>query len=197
MNKEFIAYCVTHILDGKKYIGITSCGLPKRWAEHKADCKNPKTAFHAAMAASGIENFFIEHIASAGSWDDLLMLEQILIEQHDTFWANGNGYNMTAGGGDGSLRLLTNADWLKHGPEVIFLLRNIPRSHRQLAKLLRYKSANSIRNIESGLQAMTLTKIIYFKKYAKLVFDQVEHERKWHLRNPVSRARNNQTELAI
>lgn len=97
MTATFIAYCITNLLNGKCYIGITMQTLNIRWSEHLSRSKYNKSrsAIHAAIRKYGKENFKIYQIASAKNIDDLKILETILIEQYNTF---REGYNLTPGG---------------------------------------------------------------------------------------------------
>jgi hypothetical protein len=54
--------------------------------------------FHKAIAKYGPENFSMVHLASARTRTDLAALEIILIEQENSFWTGGVGYNLTRGG---------------------------------------------------------------------------------------------------
>lgn len=95
-----IAYLVTNKVNGKRYIGISSVSLKRRWYHHLtlARCGKRKSLMHLAIKKHGPDNFSIEEIACAKSWEDLLEAEQVLIAQYGTFYGDGRGYNMTRGG---------------------------------------------------------------------------------------------------
>jgi len=98
---QFAAYRITNLISGKVYIGITTAGLKRRWAEHLLLSKSRKrNALHLAIAKYGAENFVMQAIASAGSRDALCLLEIELIRTHNSIAPHG--YNMTSGG-DGML----------------------------------------------------------------------------------------------
>lgn len=99
MKPLAIAYLITCLLNGKRYIGITSRGLRQRWNEHLYDarCKRPRMAITRAIAKYGPENFSIEALCYAGSWADICALEPVLIEQHGT-QNRRSGYNISSGG---------------------------------------------------------------------------------------------------
>jgi len=92
-----VIYCITNLLNGKQYIGLTTQALNIRWAEHlsRSRYKQYSSAIHSAIRKYGKENFIIEPIACACTIEDLKALEIILIEQYNTFRA---GYNLTEGG---------------------------------------------------------------------------------------------------
>jgi len=92
-----IAYLITNLINGRKYVGITSQPLLKRWCEHKNEAiKRPKKILHRAMASYGVEFFRIEIISRGKSFDALKFLERDLIGSYGC--KKPNGYNMTDGG---------------------------------------------------------------------------------------------------
>ncbi len=97
-----IAYAITNLVNGKKYIGITTKSLSLRWKWHllssNSKARRASSAISKAISLHGRENFAIEQIASASSLADLHAIERMLIKQERTL-APG-GYNLT-GGGDG------------------------------------------------------------------------------------------------
>lgn len=95
----FVSYLITNVANGKKYIGITTGPLARRWRQHKHHAKSRKpTYLGRAINKYGISSFSMEVIASSVSLYDLFDLERILIAQHQT--KSPLGYNLT-GGGDG------------------------------------------------------------------------------------------------
>lgn len=94
----FQAYLITCLVSGKVYIGITSRGLRRRWAEHLYDSRSSRTtmAISRAIAKYGSENFTIEAVCSARSWKDICAAESILIAQYGCRLPNG--YNLSEGG---------------------------------------------------------------------------------------------------
>lgn len=62
-----IAYLVTNKVNGKRYIGISSTSLKRRWYHHLtlARCGKRKSLMHLAIKKHGPDNFSIEEIACA------------------------------------------------------------------------------------------------------------------------------------
>ena len=86
-----VVYCITNHVNGKRYIGITSRSIEKRFAEHcKADSYIGK-----AIRKHGVENFSMFEIDYASSISELYEKEMLWIEQYKTF---DDGYNLTLGG---------------------------------------------------------------------------------------------------
>lgn len=94
---NFIAYCITNQVNGKRYIGITKRSLTLRFSGHVlAAQKGGHNGLRNAIRKYGAEAFKIEHIASAFDRDSLLDLECLLIAQEGTL--TPHGYNLTTGG---------------------------------------------------------------------------------------------------
>lgn len=94
----FQAYLIRCLVNERAYIGITSRGIKRRWTEHLYDARKrgAKMAISRAIAKHGAENFKIEAVCSARSWEDICAAEATLIEQHGT--RGRCGYNRSNGG---------------------------------------------------------------------------------------------------
>lgn len=95
----FQAYLITCLVNGRRYVGITSRTLKERWAEHEYSSRvgQPKgMVLSRAIAKHGLENFTIEAICSARTWEDICEAETVLIAQWGT--RAPKGYNVRAGG---------------------------------------------------------------------------------------------------
>lgn len=162
-----LAYVITCIPSGKQYVGITSRSLSRRWSEHLYDARNrhSKMAISRAIAKHGAENFTITAICCALCWDDLCVVETILIVQNLT--RAPHGYNLSDGG-DGAFGVKKTAESVErsaakhrgkpchsntiaaararkgqkkplgHGAKVSAALRGIPRSDATKQKLSAY-----------------------------------------------------------
>lgn len=94
--------------NGKVYIGITTETLEKRVRRHLLSARAGKSyALSAAIRKYGEKYFLVEHLASALSWEDLLLLERQVISQCNSVCPFG--YNMT-GGGEGSFAIVPSED---------------------------------------------------------------------------------------
>lgn len=84
---------------GKNYIGQTINLFEKRNRQHINDAKNNSNKiFHISIRKYGIENFEYEILQHAFSKEELNKLEIYYIEKYNSYYKNGNGYNMTLGG---------------------------------------------------------------------------------------------------
>lgn len=92
-----VIYKATNNINGKSYIGFDS-NWPTRQKKHIWHALNGKeenrTYFHKAMVKYGVENFSWNIIRENATLED----EINLINEHNTFWTNGYGYNLTMGG---------------------------------------------------------------------------------------------------
>jgi len=90
-------YVITNRVNGKKYVGITSVSIKRRWQAHvQGASAGEKRALCAAIRKYGKESFQIEEAGSADSWDSLCEKERELIASLKTL--GPGGYNQTAGG---------------------------------------------------------------------------------------------------
>lgn len=82
-------YQIINKINNKKYIGITSRSLNKRFNEHK---KHLNCGIAKAIVKYGEENFYIEKIEECKDWDNLL--------EREKFWISkiNPEYNQTLGG---------------------------------------------------------------------------------------------------
>ena len=90
-----IVYCITNLLNNKKYVGLTTGSLKKRWSEHKST-KTEKQIIHKALQKYGEENFSIEVLEECSSLNDLNKSEIYWIKKLNTL--KPNGYNLSNGG---------------------------------------------------------------------------------------------------
>ena len=99
-------YCITNLINDKKYIGKTIYSIDKRWRQHINDSKKNTCELrplYKAMNKYGINNFTIKELEQCD--DQLLSIkEQYWIDKYNTYQ---NGYNATLGG-DGKIYLNYN-----------------------------------------------------------------------------------------
>lgn len=84
-------YCIENKVNGKKYIGITTRAIDKRFEEHK----KANSYIGSAIRKYGVSNFSISELDTAKTHEELCQLEVFYIEKFKTF---ENGYNLTTGG---------------------------------------------------------------------------------------------------
>lgn len=86
--------------NGKKYIGITIRNPEIRKNEHLSCSRklNPKYIVHRAIKLFGEDSFDMIILETTTSQHELKLLEQKYIREHNTYFENELGYNMTFGG---------------------------------------------------------------------------------------------------
>ena len=95
-------YCITNLINKKKYVGKTTYSVTKRFQEHCRDSKKERCErrpLYDAMNKYGIENFVVKELIECPN-DELDSYEKMYIEKLQTY--GHNGYNATKGG-DGSI----------------------------------------------------------------------------------------------
>lgn len=95
-------YCITNLINEKKYVGKTTYSITKRFQEHCRDSKKErcnKRPLYDAMDKYGTENFVVEELIECPN-DELDSYEKMFIENLQTY--GHNGYNATKGG-DGTI----------------------------------------------------------------------------------------------
>ena len=97
-SKKWLVYMRTNIINGKKYIGITSRTNPNhRWSNGHGYKEN--THFRSAINKYGWENFSHDILLSGLSKEEANAKEKFFIKEWNT-QNSEHGYNMTEGGDD-------------------------------------------------------------------------------------------------
>ena len=99
-----IIYLITNKVNGKKYVGQHCGDKDARWKQHLSTAlkrQDPKPLYRA-MRKYSTDNFSYRVLESIplNSGQELLDEREIhFIKEYDTYIKNGNGYNLTLGGG--------------------------------------------------------------------------------------------------
>lgn len=95
-------YCITNLVNQKKYVGKTIYSITERFKEHCSDSKRErceKRPLYDAMNKYGIENFKVECLEE---------VDDCILSDREIYWINelqtygSKGYNATKGG-DGKI----------------------------------------------------------------------------------------------
>ena len=91
-------YKITNKINGKIYIGITNQGSGTRYRHHWYEARiGEPSPIHKAMAKYGEENFTLEIIDFADTYDELKEKEKFYIKKFNSM-DRSIGYNLTEGG---------------------------------------------------------------------------------------------------
>lgn len=91
-------YKITNTVNGKIYIGITTCSVAKRWREHKCNANIGTNGYlYRAMRRHGFGSFRIECVYQGVSLIEIAAVEKGLIAQYGAT-NRTKGYNRTSGG---------------------------------------------------------------------------------------------------
>ena len=100
----FKIYKIQNKCNGKKYIGMTSRSIYKRFQEH---CRNTHRRISNAIKAYGKNNFVCSEIAHTDKYSVALFLEKENIIKENTL--QPYGYNTMCGGQDAQFLFLKNS----------------------------------------------------------------------------------------
>ena len=86
--------------NGKHYIGLTTTSLEQRTKEHKSCAKNghEKCLYKALRKYNMVDTFELIEIDNADTLEELCEKEKGYIVEYNSYYIDGNGYNMTRGG---------------------------------------------------------------------------------------------------
>ena len=86
--------------NGKHYIGLTTTSLEQRQKEHKKTAKygDTKCLYNALRKYEMIYTFELIEIDTADTLEELCKKEIDYVIEYNSYYLNGNGYNMTYGG---------------------------------------------------------------------------------------------------
>lgn len=96
-------YCITNLINSKRYVGKTTTTIEERWREHCQDYKRErcsKRPLYDAFNKYGIENFKIEELEQLDDNSKLSEQEIYWIKELNTY--GSKGYNASKGG-DGTV----------------------------------------------------------------------------------------------
>lgn len=94
-------YLITNVVNGKRYVGVTSKGYLFRFHQHIMESRDTirhNSLLHQAMVKYGESAFSVQLIETGISDEDIKDKEKYYIRFYDTFYVNHHGYNMTEGG---------------------------------------------------------------------------------------------------
>lgn len=183
-------YCITNIINNKRYIGKTTVPIKERWHKH---CKCAQGIEHktlplyVAMRNYGIENFKIEQIEYIEDDKLLSQREKHWIKELNTF--GDNGYNASEGG---------EGVCLFDHSEMIYLYR-LGYSVKQISEKLNCDSSTVSRILRAnGIKSRGHSKMIdQFDLAGNYIqsFDSTKDAEKWLHENSITKSKTAHVEV--
>lgn len=164
MSAGWTVYRITCAVDGRRYIGITSNLLSRRWTNHQAEARRNSRAkgpLQIALRQHGASAFRIEVICEVADGQAAAASERALIAAEATLWPGG--YNGTTGG------------------DVMFTVSALTRARMSAAGIGRPKSTETrtrMRAAQRRRSAVTQAKIVAALRGQKRTAEQLENIRK-------------------
>lgn len=158
-------YKITNKITGKVYIGITNQGAGARYRHHWYEARIGEPApIHRSMAKYGEENFTLEIIDFADTYEELKEKEKYWIKQYDSV-NRDKGYNLTEGG-DGTFGRMHSEETKKKMSDSQKKYKEAHRAHADVIRLLNQKAVvvydldgNKLEEFETTKQCATKYKV--------------------------------------
>lgn len=92
-------YLVTNLVNKKRYVGVTSHSVERRWYHHTAAARNGSSqVLHRAIRSYGEDEWEMITIQTCSSVEHMYEREKFWIERLGTHVSLGKGYNVSWGG---------------------------------------------------------------------------------------------------
>lgn len=92
-------YKIVNLINGMSYVGQTNRNIEERWLEHCKPSLATRSYLSNAIQKYGKDSFQVEELIKASSQEELDLLENKAITDHNTLFPNG--YNLMTGGNGG------------------------------------------------------------------------------------------------
>ena len=178
-------YCITNLINSKRYVGKTTTTVEERWQEHRRDSQKErceKRPLYSAFKKYGIENFTIEELEFIEDNNQLSEREIYWIQELETY--GSKGYNASKGG-DGKL-LYDHKEILELynlGYSAIQISEKIGCERTLITKVLRANGIKS-RGISKIIEQYDLNNV-YIR-----TFDSTMEARQWLYDNNITQNKN-------
>ena len=168
--------------NGKYYIGCTTTSLKQRKQEHKscAKCGNTKCLYNALRKYDMVDTFELLEIDTADTIEELCEKEIGYIQEYNSYYINGNGYNMTRGGEGVNGYVRTEEDNKKSSEKTKKYFEDNPQARKDHGeRLKKYYEDNPEARKEQGERLKK-----YYEDNPKARKDHGERLKKYHEENP-------------
>jgi len=171
--------------NGKHYIGITTTSLKQRQNQHKQCAKNgdTKCLYNALRKYKIVDTFELIEIDTADTLEELCEKEIRYIAEYNSYYMNGNGYNMTYGGEGTNGYVFTEEDNLKNSEAKKKYYEEHPEKKQQISEALKKYNENNpdaiVRNSEAQKK--------YHKEHPEAREQMSEIKKQYYENNPEAR----------
>lgn len=147
-----VVYKITNLLDSKKYIGVTTTSVIRRWYSHYQKQTKP-SILNIAISKCGKANFSVEIIGFANNKQHLDFLEEFFINLYNS---KKQGYNIKSGG----VECFSHSESTKKKISESKKGTKASKEHKQkisTALLGKKKSADHVKNAAAGQIGRTVS----------------------------------------
>ena len=166
---------------GKHYIGLTSRSLEQRQREHKCCAQNGDTncLYNALRSHDMVDTFELIEIDTADTPDELCEKEIGHILEYNSYYMDGNGYNMTYGGEGFNGYVFTEDDKQKMSEGQIKRFEVLGAKEEHCEILTEYFAKHP-----ETREKMSELKNEYYEKHPELLQQMSEIKKMYHEKHP-------------
>ena len=171
--------------NGKHYIGLTTTSLEQRTKEHKKCAKsgNTKIMYKALRKYDMIDTLELIEIDTADTEEELCEKEIGYILIYNSYYMNGNGYNMTYGGDGTTGYVYTEEDRQKQSEKMKKYYEENPEAGKEYGeKMKKYYEEHPEAGKEHGEKMKK-----YYEENPEAREKQSEKIKKYYENNPESK----------
>lgn len=178
---------------GKHYIGLTTTSLEQRQKEHNGCAKgcDTKCLYNALRKYEMVNTFELIEIDTADTLDELCEKEIGYIQEYNSFYKNGCGYNMTLGGEGTNGYVFTEEDKQKMSESAKNYFANLDEAGRQKKSEAHKKPYEDKPELR---QQVSETKITYYNDHPE-ARQQISEVQKKRYENQEEREKNSEAQI--
>jgi hypothetical protein len=168
--------------NGKHYIGLTTTSLQQRGKEHKKCAKSgdKRCLYNAIRKCDIVETFELIEIDTADTIEELCEKEIRYIAEYNSYYMNGNGYNMTYGGEGTNGYVFTEQDNKKNSERRKQYYENNPEAIERMSESLKLHYENN----PEARERMSEIKRQYYENNPEAKEKNIEVQKKYHKEHP-------------
>jgi hypothetical protein len=162
--------------NGKHYIGLTTSSLKERKRTHKKCVKsdNTKVLYKALRKYNMVDTFELIEIDTADTLEELCEKEIRYIQEYNSYYLDGNGYNMTYGGEGVNGYVPTEEDNLKNSERKKEYYKNNPEAKQHMSEIMKEYYKNNPEARQQHGDAIQN----YYKKNPDKLKERIEAQKK-------------------